>query len=208
MEVANISVYNLDGAIRGMRAPMRSWDKSDSRFDGSEFEIGENDLELMRRLIRGGTEHRKFLRQIFVSCDITAPEYFWKEYATYKVGTCENSTSTMHTIHKRDLTRDDFELSGYDGDFELLDASISKINSLRAQYLSMENDAERKRIWKRMIVHIPPTYLYTRTCSLNYEILLNMHRQRRNHKLIEWHIFLQRMSEDCPYLADFVRMAI
>ena len=187
MELNYTNVYNFEGAFRGMRAPMNSWDKSDSIFTNDITKIGENDLALAQRLIRSGAEHAKFLRQIFVSVDITAPIYWWKEMDTYKVGTTANSTSTMHKLISRPITEEDFT---FDDDWDLT-YNIAKNNiiiiceSLRKKYINTKD----KRYWRALIQLLPESYNQTRTWTANYAILRNIYFQRKNHKLQEWHQF-------------------
>ena len=179
-------------AIRGARNPMNSWDKSDSIFwnDGS-VEIGKNDLDLMTRLAKAGADHRKFMRMIVVYADITAPLYWWKEADTYSVGVVKNSCSTMHKIHEKEFTLDDFScehlmnegdntwLSGFE------DLVLNGLNAAREKFLSTKN----KAYWWQMIQMLPSSYNQKRTVELNYEVLRNMYHSRKGHKLDEWHTF-------------------
>ncbi|MBO7715763.1 MAG: hypothetical protein J6S85_19530 [Methanobrevibacter sp.] len=200
MKFENTEVFNFEGALRGMRNPLNSHAKSDSRFikttdeDGfiETINIGENDMKLALSLIKAGGEHRKFMRQIFVSVDITAPIYWWKEFDTYKVGTVANSTSTMHKLASTPITKGCFEMD----DFENLEegslsisyfweSAISRLEFLRQKY----NETKDKRYWKELIRLLPESWLQTRTVTMNYENLLNMFHQRKNHKLTEWHSF-------------------
>ena len=189
--------YGWDTAIRGMRNPLNSWDKSDSCFcphepdcEGScKCHIGENDLSLMKRLIKAGSDHRKFMRFITVSVDITAPLYWWKEFDTYKVGTVANSCSTMHTIHKKPFELADFShehlYSTLGESYEALDCLVTIIDCLnvyRERYLVGKN----KYWWWQMIQLLPSSYNQKRTVFLNYEVLRNMYHSRKNHKLDEW----------------------
>ncbi len=189
MELNYTNVYNFEGAFRGMRAPMDSWDKSDSIFTNDITKIGKNDLDLAQRLIRSGAEHAKFLRQIFVSVDITAPIYWWKEMDTYKIGTTANSTSTMHKLTSRPITEEDFT---FDDDWDLT-YNIAKNNiiiiceSLRKKYINTKD----KRYWRALIQLLPESYNQTRTWTANYAILRNIYFQRKNHKLQEWHQFCE-----------------
>lgn len=181
-------VWGWEHAIRGMRNPMNSWPKSDS--DGDT--IGENDLALMRKLIRGGAEHRKFLRQVVVSVDIVAPLYWWKEFDTYKVGTVANSCSTMHKIHATEFKLSDFSAEHlgvvpncdpfYYNAFEIV---LMALNDARRCYL----DTNDKAYWWQLIQLLPESYNQRRTVTMNYENLLSMYRQRKNHKLDEWREF-------------------
>lgn len=248
-------ISNIANAIRGMRNPLESWEKSDSgycdstindehmmecencpfnedendgcttlchyhydSFSAREFIIGKEDLKLARKLIKAGSDHRKFLRQIFVSVDITAPLYWWKEFDTYKIATTANSTSTMHNIHKKPFTREDFSvehLNGlpmlmleeiYDectlehevypfGDFE---RTIMKLNAYRDKYL----ETKHKEWWYAMIQELPSSYNQTRTVTFTYETALNMFIARKNHKLDEWYEFCEELKE-LPYFKEF-----
>lgn len=271
MNFDKTKVFNFDGALRGMRNPMNSWGKSDSRTfvacdldeeyydefineagaayydphdppDTEEEEdklnkaiidkqdylfaqsyrytdwgehaevrnvIGPNDMDLARRLIAAGGEHRKFLRQIFVCVDITAPLYFFKEFDTYKVGTTANSTSTMHKLASTPITLDCFETDDYDDNFELSEhyhftdfinsELIFALETLRQKY----NETKDKRYWKELIRWLPESWLQTRTITMNYENLRNMYHQRKNHKLTEWHSFCEWV-ESLPYAKELI----
>lgn len=200
LKIENAEVCGWDATIRGMRNPMNSWDKSDSghKLDYTPsgdkiypYAIGENDLSLMEKLVKAGTDHRKFMRMIVVYVDVTAPLYWWKEYDTYKVGTVANSCSTMHKIHAKEFTLDDFSHEHLFKDDEMqtntdvLQFVIDALNFARADYLKT-ND---KRYWWQMIQLLPSSYNQRRTLMLNYEVLANIYRSRRNHKLDEWHTF-------------------
>lgn len=187
LKVERTSVMNIENAIRGARNPMNSWDRMDSYYDEKgNYVLGENDLGLAARLAHAGSDHRKFLRQIFVSVDITAPLYWWKEFDTYKVGTVANSTSTMHKIHAKPFSRDDFSYDRLDeGGLAMLDAIISYLEAERSRFLANKED---RRSWHNMIQILPTSYNQMRTVSLNYENLINIYYARRNHKLAEWHI--------------------
>ena len=171
--------------IEGMRNPMNSWDKSDSVYAPDFFKLGENDLALMRNLARAGSDDRKFMRMIPVYVTITAPLYWWKEYDTYKVGTVANSCSTMHKIHTRDFTLDDFSCEHLDElCLSLLrDDIIPTLNDCRSEYCLSRN----KDDWWQLIQLLPTCYNQRRTVLLNYEVASNIYRARRNHKLDEWH---------------------
>lgn len=197
IKLEKTEVMNWEGAIRGMRNPMNSWEKSDSYFthieDGEtletapyEFFVGDEDERLMHQLRNAGADHRKFMRQIFVSVDITAPLYWWKEYDTYKVGTVANSCSTMHKIHAKAFDRDDFS---HDRMSETalccLDGVINVLEETRQKYLETKDMA----YWHDMIQLLPSSYNQLRTCTMNFENLVNMYHARRNHKLPEWHVF-------------------
>ena len=201
MKFENTQVYNLDGALRGMRNPLQSWDRSDSRWEGDKYVIGENDLILAKKLINAGGEHRKFLRQIFVSVDITAPRYLWHEWSTYKVGTTENSESTMHTAMKNPITIDMIEVDEY-GDEDVYNAwqyTLCTLNDLRDRYNSTK-DIKYFRAFKQML---PEGFLQKRTCTMNYENIYNMRNQRKNHKLSEWKVDFMNWSDELPYANEF-----
>lgn len=241
MKIENTETYGWEAAIRGMRNPMNSWDKSDSVFGrnpaipyaqnnpicyinkyGITQYIGDNDLDLMKRLSKAGTDHRKFMRMITVYCDITAPLYWWKEFDTYKVGTVSNSCSTMHKIHDKEFTIDDFshedvinffhdtDTSAYmndDGTYNfddspviiietmhdetfyepmgILKLQIKMLNKCRELYIKTKD----KKYWWQMIQLLPSSYNQKRTVMMNYEVLANIYKSRKNHKLDEWHVF-------------------
>ena len=180
-------IWGFEHAVRGMRNPMNSWDKSDTFVDYDLVLLGKKDKELMKRLIHAGTSHRKFLRQIFVSVDITAPLYWWKEFDTYKVGTTANSCSTMHKIHDKEFTIDDFSVEHLDDDVlnKPFKDIISCLNFFRQLYIQ-DHD---KNCWWQMIQLLPSSYNQKRTVTMNYENLLNIYETRRNHKLDEWKDF-------------------
>ena len=184
--IERTAVMNLDGAIRGARNPMNSWAKSDSFYDeNGKFVLGPIDLDFGHRLAVSGSDHRKFLRQVFVTVDITAPLYWWKEFDTYKVGTVANSTSTMHKIHAKAFERDDFSHDRLDeGGLALLDATIVYLEAERQKFLANKED---RQPWHNMIQMLPSSYNQMRTVTLNYENLINIYYARRNHKLAEWH---------------------
>lgn len=200
--------YGWEAALRGMRNPMNSWDKADSVFyvrcddcegDGcplSEPSIGDNDHELMMKLAKSGTDHAKYRRMITVTCDITAPLYWWKEFDTYKVGTVANSCSTMHKIHSKDFTLDDFSHEHMLDEWKaLLEHSIvSLLNMAREAYIATKD----KTYWWQMIQLLPTSYNQMRTIQLNYEVLRNMYHSRKNHKLDEWRTFCEWI-ESLPY---------
>ena len=220
IKLENTETFGWEAAIRGMRNPMNSWDKSDSEFDGDPYScqsgvgscpnigscacyIGKNDLDLMIRLRNAGTDHRKFMRMIAVYVDITAPLYWWKQFDTYKVGTVANSCSTMHKIQAREFTLDDFScerLFGLKGEPFMVTVSsdgtklsplglmadiIKMLNGSREKYIETKN----KDYWWQMIQLLPSSYNQKRTIMFNYEVLANMYKSRKNHKLDEWHIF-------------------
>ena len=179
-------VMNLDGAIRGARNPMNSWAKSDSYYDeNGKFVLGPVDIDFGHRLAVSGSDHRKFLRQVFVTVDITAPLYWWKEFDTYKVGTVANSCSTMHKIHAKAFERDDFSHDRLDeGGLALLDATVAYLEAERQKFLANKED---RQPWHNMIQMLPSSYNQMRTVTLNYENLISIYYARRNHKLAEWH---------------------
>ena len=196
LKTERVSVMNFENALRGMRNPMNSWDKTDSYYDDvGNYVIGENDKALASKLCHAGTDHRKFLRQIFVSVDITAPLYWWKEFDTYKVATVANSTSTMHKIHAKPFSREDFSTDHMDEEtLAQFDGIVAYLEVLRQKY--MEN--KDKRYWYDMIQFLPSSYDQMRTVTLNYETLTNIYYARRNHKLDEWHVFCD-MIRALPY---------
>lgn len=228
MRFEDTSVYNIYNAILGARNPMNSWNRSDSVFKGYNGKIentviGKNDLELMQKLIKAGSEHRKFLRQIFISVDITAPLYWWKEFDTYKVGTVSNSTSTMHKLVSTPITTDCFEMDDFENvcyeefetgvEFEGLkefaryevfnywnEIIIDVLERLRMLYLKTKD----KRYWKELIRLLPESWLQKRTITMNYENILNMYRQRKNHKLTEWSKSFCDWVKTLPYAEELI----
>ena len=200
--IERTSVMNFDNAIRGARNPMNSWARMDSGFDeNGDFVFGANDLDLAKRLAHAGSDHRKFLRQIFVSVDITAPLYWWKEFDTYKVGTVANSTSTMHKIHAKAFSRDDFSCDRLDeGGLAALDALIAYLEAERQKFVADKAD---KQAWHNMIQLLPSSFNQMRTVTLNYENLINIYYARRAHKLAEWHTLCDWILS-LPYAADLI----
>lgn len=230
IKIENVKTYGFEAAVRGMRNPMNSWEKSDSTFgvstywdDENQLEykrnddfLGENDLQLMKSLVRAGSDHRKFMRFIDVTMDVTAPLYWWKEFDTYKVGTVSNSCSTMHKIHEKEFTLNDFSrehLATLDfqhyqiNDTEeeelvylqtsalnILNVAVQALNSYRDLYLKTKD----KKFWWQMIQLLPSSYNQRRTVVLNYEVLRNVCQARKNHKLDEWHEFC-KWAESLPY---------
>jgi hypothetical protein len=223
IEITKIKTYGWEEAIRGMRNSYNSWDKSDSEFDmsGSGLPvIGPNDLALMKKLCAAGTDHCKFRRMIMVSMDINAPVYWWKEYDTYKVGTVANSCSTMHKIAEKELTLDDFScehlLQSSSTQLELYSAlvcaptndgkpqwtpmmhllsTVAGLNHYREKYLETKD----KKYWWQIIQLLPSSYNQRRTVMLNYEVLANIYKSRKNHKLDEWQTFCKIMESTLPY---------
>ena len=201
LTLKNTSVMNFENAIRGARNPMNSWNRMDSYYDESgNFIMGPNDLNLAQRLTRAGSDHRKFIRQIFVSVDFTAPLYWWKEYDTYKVATVANSTSTMHKIASKP-----FELSDFSHDhmnekaLASLKQTIEVLEELRQEYLETKD----KEVWYSMIQLLPTNYHQLRTCSMNYETLMNIYYARRHHKLDEWHVVCDWIAS-LPYAKELI----
>lgn len=237
IRIDNTEIFGWESAIRGMRNPMNSWDKSDSNFDCKDCDgcyyitdnheertdfsvnawcnhqalrLGENDLSLMKKLVNAGSDHSKFMRMINVTCDITAPLYWWKEYDTYKVGTVANSCSTMHKIHAKEFTLDDFsrehlfdgidrvegesDTEYYENPTRCLHYVVGVLNHYRNKYLETKD----KRYWWQMIQLLPSSYNQKRTVQLNYAVLRNIYHSRRNHKLDEWHTFCD-FIKSLPY---------
>lgn len=237
MKFEKTEVWGFEHAIRGMRNPLESWDKSDSfncdskadydnckrcrfnnggncsnpMYDEDYYIIGENDLELMQKLIKAGSEHRKFMRQILVSVDITAPLYWWKEADTYKVGTVSNSCSTMHKLASTTITMDCFEMDDFADSNEesnhynlytknMWSNLIDHLEALRKEF----NETKDKRYWKELIRLLPESWLQKRTITMNYENLLNMYRQRKNHKLTEWSKSFCDWVKTLPYAEELI----
>lgn len=196
LRVEKIEVFNFEGAIRGARNPMNSWAKSDSEYVDGKYVIGENDLNLLRRLVRAGSDERKFMRQILVSMDITAPLYFWKECDTYKVGTVANSCSTMHKIHASEFNISDFSVERVSGEAgkQLIYSIVDYLEYNRKLF----NETKEKRFWENMIQMLPSSYNQKRTITLNYEVLRNIYHARRHHKLEEWHTLCDAIDK-MPY---------
>ena len=211
LKIENTEVMGWEAAIRGMRNPMNSWEKSDSvkcyanancpgicKNNVSGICIGPNDLDLMKRLRNAGTDHRKFMRMITVYVDITAPLYWWKEFDTYKVGTVANSCSTMHKIHAKEFTLDDFSHEHLYLPLQDLRPTIDLLNTYRERYLETKDKSD----WWQLIQLLPSSYNQRRTVMLNYEVLANIYKSRRNHKLDEWHVFCEWI-ENLPY-SEFI----
>ena len=195
IRIENVKAYNIARAIYSARNAMNSWAKSDSDLENDI--VGENDFALAKRLFDAGTEHRKYLRQIFVTCDILAPLYWWKEFDTYKVGTTANSCSTMHKIHEKRFTIDDFSTDHLLGAGKsTLEDVICELNYFRESYLEDKN----KLCWWQLIQLLPSSYNQLRTVTMNYEVLANIIRQRKNHKLDEWIVFCEIMLIENPIL--------
>jgi hypothetical protein len=232
IKIENVEVMNFEGAIRGMRNPLNSWDKSDSydwtlcvckddfdeaKTDGkigkdsvyeilghdaytSRFNIGKNDLALMQKLVKSGSEHRKFMRQIFVCADFTAPLYWWKEMSQYRIGCTTDSCSTMHTIHKKEFELDDFSHEHlFESSISVLDKVIDELNEWRAFYLESKN----KKEWWQLIQLLPSSYNQKRTWTGSYENLFSMYHQRKNHRLDEWREFCDWILT-LPYMKELI----
>ena len=201
IKLERTSVMNLENAMRGARNPMNSWGRMDSGYDADgSYRLGPNDLDLAKRLRRAGSDHRKFIRQIFVSVDITAPLYWWKEYDTYKVGTVANSTSTMHKIHSKPFELEDFSHDHLtERGLLSLQRTIGDLEEIRLRFVQ----DKKKEDWYDMIQLLPTSYNQMRTCTLNYETLVNIYYARRNHKLEEWHAFC-RWIETLPYARELI----
>ena len=195
------SVMNIENAVRGARNPMNSWHRMDSRYDENGNNIlGPNDLDLAVRLRKAGSDHRKFLRQIFVSVDITAPLYWWKEYDTYKVSTVANSPSTMHKIHSKPFSMDDFSTDHLTADsLAFMETVVEKLEQVRLKYM----ETKSREDWYDLIQLLPSSYNQMRTCSFNYETLVNIYYARKNHKLAEWHEFCDWI-ETLPYGKELI----
>lgn len=223
IKVEHIETWGFEHAIRGMRNPMNSWDKSDSRFNvqtywdeeaelKAEFYpiiVGDNDLDLMHRLYEAGHPHRKYLRQIFVSMDITAPLYWWKEFDTYKVGVVANSCSTMHKIHGKMFTIDDFSHEHLDGaGLATLECVIERLNQARkyfnSKYDNVQSDVDKKAYWWEMIQLLPSSYNQKRTITMNYENVVNIIQYRTGHKLDEWNKFVEILLK-LPHLEEIMK---
>lgn len=201
MKFENTEVWGFEHAIRGMRNPLESWKKSDSFIKSpfNDYVIGKNDLELMKTLIKAGPEHRKFLRQIFISVDITAPLYWWKEFDTYKVGTVADSCSTMHKLKDTPITMDCFEMGDYCGFFEIQWKNlIALLEQCRKEY----NKTKDRRYWKELIRLLPESWLQKRTVTMSYENIANMYSQRMNHKLTEWSKDFIQWADNLPHFKE------
>ena len=210
----NTEVMNFEGALRGMRNPLNSWEKSDSYYedlDGERyFKIGRRDLALAQKLIKAGSDHRKFLRQIFVSVDITAPLYWWKEFDTYKVATVANSCSTMHTIHSKPIEISDFSFDDMDIEFTtgddplefkfLYSRTVEDCEILRRRYVETKD----RKYWRALIQLLPKSYNQRRTVTLNYETLRNIYGSRKNHKLSEWSVGFMDWIKTLPYAEELI----
>ena len=212
--IDNVEVYGFEAAIRGMRNPLNSWDRSDSDFelvnDGVPA-IGENDIKLMSNLARSGPDHGKLLRFIHVSMDITAPTYWWIEFDTYKVGTVANSCSKMHTIHKRPIDISDFQTMNMTDEYnDALSRAIDAFNELRTMFIEYEQTEDgsdwysKEQIFRSMVSILPMGFKQKRTVDLNYQVLRSMYHARKNHKLIEWRDFCDFIEDSIPYADSLI----
>lgn len=201
IKIERTEVMNFENAIRGARNPLNSWDRSDSRYDeNGNYILGENDLSLAIRLAKAGSDHRKFMRMIFVSVDLTAPLYWWKEFDTYKVGTVANSCSTMHKIHSKELTREDFSFDKLNEDsLKIMDDLLKYIEEVRKKYLETKD----KELWYNLIQLLPSSFNQMRTVTMNYENLRNMYYARKSHKLDEWHVYCDWIKS-LPYANELI----
>ena len=199
IKIENIDVYGWESAIRGMRNPLNSWKRSDSCFTEHGVSVGDNDLGLMQRLFKGGTEHRKYMRYINVTMDITASHTWWAEFDTYKVGTVRNSCSKMHKIHVKEFVRDDFDHEGIDAVGGMAEVqfqnTIDTLEWLRQEF----NETGEKKYWRAIIELLPMGYRIKATVQMNYEVAVNIIRQRKGHKLVEWHEMVNVLL-DLPYM--------
>ena len=200
MKFEHTETFGWEAALRGMRNPKESWSRNDTTVDGTTISIGSNDMDLATRLIKAGTEHRKFLRMIHVQVDMTAPLYLWKEYDTYKIATVANSESTMHRITSKPITLECFEIDDIKP-FEknYLQGIVDMCEDYRLQYLETKSND----VWKALIRLLPESWLQTRTIDLNYETLRTIYHQRRFHKLTEWHTFCDWVKT-LPYAREFI----
>lgn len=201
IKIERTSVMNLDNAIRGARNAWNSWEKMDSRYDDQgNYILGENDLSLGNRLAKAGSDHRKYLRQIFISVDITAPLYWWKEFDTYKVGTVANSTSTMHKIHAKPFEIEDFSCDQMTGNtLEFMETVVAHLEKVRLKYI----ESKDKQDWYDLIQLLPSSYNQMRTVTMNYENAISMYYARRNHKLKEWHVLCDWIK-GLPFAESFL----
>ena len=214
IKIENIDVYGFEAAIRGARNPMNSWHLMDSCYNNGEFEIGEKDYDLLRRLTIAGPEHRKWNRMVTVTMDITAPMYWFSEYDTYKVGTVANSTSKMHRLLHKPFELSDFSFDHLIGknnvtynqiNLSPMDTAkliVDHLNELRDEYLKCDNETDKKQIWYNILQLLPNSYNQKRTVHLNYEVLGTMYKQRRHHKLSEWQVFCDTIKT-LPY-SEFI----
>lgn len=202
LEVSNINTYGFEAAIRAMRNPKNSWNLSDTTYINNEVKLGEKDLTLMKKLIKAGPDHRKFLRQIIISLDIKAPLYFLKEFDTYKVGTVSNSCSTMHKIQDKAFELSDFSTEWLDerDSLNLMKNAVYLLNV----YRDLFNETHDKHFWWQMIQLLPSSYNQLRTITMNYEVAYRMYFARKDHKLDEWHTLCDAFKNELPYFKEFI----
>lgn len=206
LKFEHTNVYNLEGALRGMRNPLDSWDRIDSSVDiFGNLIVGANDLSLARRLISGGSEHRKFMRQIIVSTDIIAPRFWWSEFDTYKVGTVASSCSTMHKISAYPFVADMFVIEDDLGETDKIywKSALNYLEVLRNKYKSTDDKIKKNKILRKMKEALPEGFLQRRTVTLNYETIYSMRNQRKTHRLSEWHKDFMEWSDTLPYADEF-----
>lgn len=223
IKIENVDVFGWEASIRGLRSPLNSWDKSDSGyvteydeggFDAEFYKIGNNDLDLMKKLIAAGSDHSKFMRMINVTCDITAPLYWWSEYDTYKVGTVRNSCSKMHKLLSKPFEMSDFsfdKLPGYKNEVkhndkykyaektnvyeEVARPLVDILNEMRDSYLNCDDEEQKKIIWYSILQLLPESYNQRATVQINYAVLRNMYHSRKQHKLDEWRMFCKWIEQ-------------
>lgn len=214
MKFENTEVFNFEGALRGMRNPLASWNKSDSYLDNNNnYIIGQKDMDLAMRLCAAGPEHRKFLRQIMVSVDITAPMYWWSQFDTYKINTVANSTSKMHKLASTPITFECFEINDYNLNISYAIGIESPKTSIQAMVIDFldcleelrqkYNETKDKRYWEELVRWLPESWLQTRTITMNYEVIHNICHQREGHKLLEWTAFIN-WAHSLPYAEQFI----
>lgn len=198
IRIDNLNIYGIESAMRGMRNPLNSWHLNDT----TDIFIGDNDLKLLLNLCKAGADHRKVLRQMLISCDITAPLYWWKEFDTYKVGVISNSQSTMHKLCSRPLTVHDFSFEDMHDQEWIVGVLLDNLNSRIRDYKA--DQKQNKGLWRTIIQLLPCAYNQTRTITMNYENVLNMYQQRKNHKLSEWREFCEYLYNNLPYFDKIV----
>lgn len=205
IKIENVDVYGFESAIRGMRNPLNSWKRSDSFFTDHGTSVGENDLDLMKRLFKGGTEHRKYLRFIDVTMDITSHHAWWAEFDTYKIGTVRNSCSKMHKIHVKEFVADDFSTEGIEEcggrTLEVFVCVLNELERLRRLF----NETQEKKYWRAIIELLPIGYNIKATVKFNYEVAVRIIQQRKGHKLDEWHELVEVLL-NLPYMKQITRM--
>lgn len=209
MKLEHVKSFNWEGAIRGMRNPLESWDKLDSEYVYDEVNndfmvtLGKNDLDLAMRLSKAGSDHRKFMRQIFISIDLTMPLYWWKQFDQYRIATVTNSCSTMHCIHKKPITHRDFQPNPYGSQYyhHTMTIMIDALNNLREDFI----ETKYKGSWDDLIQLLPSSYLQKKTVTMNYEVLYNIYHSRKNHKLQEWQWLVVELMKQLPYTNELIK---